>query len=94
MQGQAAVNSVMLFSALADEWMNVYKANLQPYTKTTYKAVIDNQIKPAICEYKLSNLKAIHIQKMISDAVTAGFSSSVVKKCVLLQSNFRNCGRQ
>lgn len=80
MQGQAAVASDMKFSDLADQWITTYKSGLQPYTIVTYKTVIENHIKPAIGKYQLNKLEPIHIQKMISDAVTSGLSSSVVKK--------------
>lgn len=53
---------------------------MQPLTIVNYKTVIESHIKPSIGHYSLDKLKPIHIQKMISDAVENGLSSSVVKK--------------
>jgi site-specific recombinase XerD len=87
MNGQAATSSDIKLSDWADKWTKAYCLNLSPRTVTGYKSVIENLIKPGIGDYRLKDLKPIHIQKMITDLVSKGLSRSHINRARVLTND-------
>lgn len=79
LHGEAATSSNMKLSDWADKWMADYKSALAPRTIAQYKGVVKNQIKPAIGDYALKNLKQSQIQKMVNDLFEKGYSPTIIK---------------
>lgn len=80
LEGKPAVASSIRFSDIAEQWLTVYKAGLQPLTKVGYRTVVDTHIKPAIGNYPLKKLRALDIQKMITNAANSGVCNSTLTK--------------
>ena len=77
-RGEIGVSSGMTVRRWADEWLEAYKR--QAVTEKVYrdyKSQVDNHIAPAIGSFRLSEVRALHLQKILNGR--AGLSLSRVK---------------
>lgn len=77
--GQFVENDKMTVGEWADEWLKIYKQNVGYNTLQRYKAIINNQIKPLIGFYNLTDLK-INIVQITLNRLSEIYSTSTLKK--------------
>lgn len=80
LQGKAAVSSGMKLSDWSDRWMSDYKSAPASRTIAQYAGVIKNQIKPAIGDFKLKDLRQSHVQKMINETVSLRRENEIARR--------------
>lgn len=80
--GQFVENDKITVSEWADEWLKIYKSNTGFNTFQRYKAVINNQIKPLIGNFYLTELKIITVQRAVN-TLAKKYSNSTLKKFMI-----------
>ena len=81
-RGEIGISENMTVKRWAAEWLETYKKpSVTDKTYKDYKLQIDNHITPAIGSYRVSEVKDIHLQKILNSRV--GMSLSTVRRLKL-----------
>ncbi len=77
--GAVGITSKMTVKRWAEEWLETYKRPvLTDKSYADYKSMIENTILPAIASLRITEVKDIHLQKILN--AKADYSSSRMKK--------------
>lgn len=69
-KGEYVEPTKMTFGEWLDEWLTTIIADKRPRTRETYRAEVENHIKPKLGDIPLQKLQATHLQRYYNEATT------------------------